>query len=268
MERGEVYYIRYNGSVDHEEAVGRPVVVVGSDDGVANSDLVQALFMSTSPRNRSRIHIPVFVKGRTSYVLCNQINALARSRFDDEPLCKLTDLEMEQINKALLTVLGLRDFEPVEEKPVTPLENVFSEYEAVKYKALYERALSELLEVKYNRDSNPVPVVAVEPVVEEPVEVVKKPKVVEKPAVVKTSKRPPRKEMKGKGTFLLDGKKANVNKHSADEICNITGMSHETCRAIVAYRRRNGNFTDLVDLLNISRFGNGCFNKYIDMLEL
>lgn len=64
------------------------------------------------------------------------------------------------------------------------------------------------------------------------------------------------------------GDKLNVNTATADEIVKFTGISSKTARMIVSYRKKNGSFTKLDDLLNVPRFGIGCMKTYGYMLTV
>ena len=64
------------------------------------------------------------------------------------------------------------------------------------------------------------------------------------------------------------GDRANVNTDDWWVIVANTGMNIQTAQQIVAYRNKHGKYIDLVDLLNVPRFGVGNMNKYGRMLEV
>lgn len=61
--------------------------------------------------------------------------------------------------------------------------------------------------------------------------------------------------------------KVNVNTASVNELAN-TGMGTCTASQIERWRRRNGEFGSLEDLLKVPRFGPRCLEKYGKMLEV
>ena len=67
---------------------------------------------------------------------------------------------------------------------------------------------------------------------------------------------------------VVPDEKVNVNTATVDELISGTGMGEYTAKRIVAYRKRNGPFRCLEDLLNVTRFGNGCMKQFGDMLTV
>jgi competence ComEA-like helix-hairpin-helix protein len=64
------------------------------------------------------------------------------------------------------------------------------------------------------------------------------------------------------------GGKVNVNTATAQEIIDRVQISPETANNIVRYRKKNGPFRDIADLVKVSRFGVRCLKKYGDMLTV
>lgn len=62
--------------------------------------------------------------------------------------------------------------------------------------------------------------------------------------------------------------KVNINKATALEIHERTGLSKTVCYSITGVRKRNGLFKSLDELAKVPRFGTGCMKKYRDMLEV
>ena len=60
----------------------------------------------------------------------------------------------------------------------------------------------------------------------------------------------------------------NVNTCTWQELAERTGMSEQTAKHVCRYRAKNGPFKKVEDLLNVDRFGNGCFLRYGSMLEV
>lgn len=70
MQRGEVYYLRYDGSYGSEMATGRPVLIISSDEGNESSPIVSVAFLTTKPKKLG-IAVPVNTGRNKSWVLCN-----------------------------------------------------------------------------------------------------------------------------------------------------------------------------------------------------
>lgn len=147
MMRGDVYFLRYDNTVGAEMGIGRSVVVVSSNEYLENSSVVQVLYMTTSPRERSQsVKLTSDINGqprlRVSFVVCDQIHTIDKMRLE-KPQYRVTDEEMSQIDSNLSHVLGIK------------CENVVVSddgYELDKYKRLYNRALSELVALNVKSD--------------------------------------------------------------------------------------------------------------------
>lgn len=188
--RGEVYWLKDRDSVGSEECLRRPVAIVSSDRGNATSPAVVGASMTTKSR-WGVINVPVESNGKRSWVMCNQLRCIDRSRLDGY-ICTLTDREMAEVDRGLLVALGLNDV-TVDEDEVSLLEEevatLKSENARLKasldakgdkstiendtYKRLYERAIEELVALKFERDLDKATQekkTVVEPVVEDVVE--------------------------------------------------------------------------------------------------
>lgn len=67
---------------------------------------------------------------------------------------------------------------------------------------------------------------------------------------------------------LAQGEKVNVNTTNAKQITLLTGLNQKTAQAVVRYRKENGPFASLDELLNVPEFGVNCMRKYQDALEV
>lgn len=65
----------------------------------------------------------------------------------------------------------------------------------------------------------------------------------------------------------VDGK-VNINSASAQEICDALGLSKTVCYSIVGYRKREGLYKSIEDLLNVPRFSKNHFEKYKDLVTV
>lgn len=97
------------------------------------------------------------------------------------------------------------------------------------------------------------PVVVAEP--EKPVEVVEQPQP-EEPKPVRKQEPDPGFE------------KLNVNTCTAKEFCEVTGLCRATGYSVVGYRKKNGPYTKLEDLLNVANVGPGTLQRVGHLLEV
>ena len=80
IKRGEVWYLKFNDSVGFEESVGRPAVVVSSEEGLGTTPIIQVVYMTTTPKKGGSV-VELFTPKKRSWALCNQIVSVDRSRF-------------------------------------------------------------------------------------------------------------------------------------------------------------------------------------------
>jgi len=64
------------------------------------------------------------------------------------------------------------------------------------------------------------------------------------------------------------GKKVNINTATAEELQTLSGIGESKALAIIAYRKENGSFSCIEDLLNVSGIGEGIFAKIKDCIEV
>ena len=340
VERGQVYYLRYDDSYGYEQAVGRPVLVVSNQDEIDKRNTVVVLLMTTK-LNSNCHHVKLTFNNKISYVLCDQFRTVDKARLTTH-MGKLDDKDLVRVRGAMLYVLslagvmnkGLLEEERKESVPEnSSVDEIQARVESELYQKLYMKAMTDLVEARYNLDELQLKydrikrrsydcemttavkgMVAAEKVIDvvsdEPIDIdvvdlkekmlapktgelvepvgrdeavpkklgkstgVTKKKV--EPKVVTDVKRGGRPPVSGKycrpkREDLMDywhEGKANVNEDSWETILAITGMACDTAREIVTYRKRYGKYVDLVDLLNLTRFGSRCMDKYGHMLEV
>lgn len=295
MKVGEVWYLRADNSYGYEEAMGRPCLILAGDEkrmGTSDPGVVTISFLTTNPRPMG-INIPVKSTRRDSWVLCNQLQSIDARRLRDR-MCAVTEEEMNAVRNGLKVALGLTD-DSSEEEDVLNLK-----VELDTYKRMYDRVLGLLVDERIEKDiESKTPEIIVEPPKPEPIEVntellkaqmstpnkLMENELNENP--VKTKLKPKKLEpvKTEKGSMIVDSMgryrrskgtasvktmngKANINKDDWETIVAKTGISYNTAKNIVSYRKKNGPYTGLEELLNVPRFGNGCWDKYIDMMEI
>lgn len=264
IQRGQVWYITYNNNFGSEMAVGRPVVVVSSNEGNETSPLVTVAYMTTTPKY-SDVAVEVYSTNKRSWVLCQQIVTLDKKKLDSY-MCTLSEPEMLKIDLGLKKALDLttndngllEQFEDLEKQVSTysdllgetKQKNSELEVELVVYKRLYEKALDKIVEIQFSNDTG-LPTG----------EVVYIPNRNYKHGLRKGSK--PEEFLPYK-----TGDTANVNTMAWYEIVANTGMANQLAMAITGYRSMHGKYKELNDLLKVPRFGVRCMDKYGRMLEV
>lgn len=105
IRRGQVWYLKYNDAIGDEEAVGRPALIVSTNQGIPSATTLVMVYLTTSPRN-SGLAVEVSSTKKRSWVLCNQFVSVDRRRLLDY-LCDLTEPEMLKVDVALRKALEL-----------------------------------------------------------------------------------------------------------------------------------------------------------------
>ena len=60
----------------------------------------------------------------------------------------------------------------------------------------------------------------------------------------------------------------NINTASAQELAAVEGMSEENAKAIVAYRKENGAFSDVSEIMNIKGIGEKTYYNVAPYLDV
>ena len=231
--RGEVYYIRYNDAIGAEQFVGRPGIIVSSNQSCDLGSVVQIVYTTT--QYREYWFNPVLNStNRRSWALCEQITTVDKVRLGDR-MCTLTDEEMAEVDEALRKLLSLEvpvvdDSEKDTRIAELEAESLDWQIEADCYKRMYEKAMEKLSEKRLSDYEFAGTVVAA---AEEP-----------------------------------GPEKLNVNVVYWQELVDKVGMSESLAKNIVNYRTENGRFESVVDLKKVPRFGNVCLERYGNMLTV
>jgi len=111
MRRGDIYYIQRRDTIGHEIAKARPAVIVSNDNLNTCLNVVEVVYLTTSPKQEFNTHVRINSTGRPSIALCENIDCVDKSLVGD--YCgRCTATEMEAIDEALLCSLGLSPTEP------------------------------------------------------------------------------------------------------------------------------------------------------------
>ena len=125
--RGDIFYVdRFGNQIGSEQYSGRPAVVVSNDENNKNSETVEIVYLTTSPKKDLPTHVTIHSANYTSIVLCEQVTTVSIERLGDY-IGRVTKDEMFRIEIAVLTSLGIkipdlkerhRAIDKAEQKPV------------------------------------------------------------------------------------------------------------------------------------------------------
>ncbi|NEQ37169.1 MAG: type II toxin-antitoxin system PemK/MazF family toxin [Okeania sp. SIO3I5] len=113
IQRGEIYFVNLNPVKGREQSGARPVLVL-SIDTINKLPLVVTVVVGTKSENIQR-DFPTNVRVSSdesgllleTVFLCFQIRSLDGSRFSEQPVGKLSDDKMKEIETAVRYCLGL-----------------------------------------------------------------------------------------------------------------------------------------------------------------
>lgn len=136
-QRGDIFYIK---GIENDKVGGRknrPAVVVSNNANNRHSDRIEIVYLTTQPKADLPTHVTIRSTGTVSTALCESVNTVHEDRFE-KYAGKCTDQEMEHIDIALMTSLGI-------EGNATPTRDI-SEYEELvqKQKKEIERLQSDI----------------------------------------------------------------------------------------------------------------------------
>lgn len=117
MKRGEIYYIHKKDTTGAEIMKGRPGVIVSNNSLNTHSEVVEVVFLSTSPKRALPTHVSIYSSGKASTALCEQINTVSKLRVGDK-MGTCTPEEMAAIDEALLTSLDMVKPKPAKLSPL------------------------------------------------------------------------------------------------------------------------------------------------------
>ena len=268
FERGQVYYLRFDGSIGDEMAVGRPVVIVSNNNDIEEMGTVIVAYMTTGLRKSKNV-CGLYFYGKKQYVHCSQLQTVAKERLV-EHMGKMSDKDMARITKHLSGALGIDEAEVVEtevEIEETKVEVEETEVEVSlrmerdMYKALYERALGDLVKSRFDKDTK----LDEDKILELIDELPKNPPIQRRQKVVEVLYNAKREDIVG---YRNPSGVTNVNTDPWYVIAATTGMRLLTAQAIVAHRNKIGKYKSLNDLVGVRGFSEGMLGKYRLMLEV
>lgn len=186
FERGEIYWVKMGMGVGSEMDVTRPGLIVSCNEMNMKSPTVLVAFTTTRSRHGASgnpwDNVSTLATGRESWVLCNQIQAVDKSRFATY-LGTMNSADMQRVDDALEATfdLGYNDTAALTEKDreIEAREAVIAEKDAeiaalkaqiaantveqqsrddsftveiAMWQRLYEKALNQVVDMKYTND--------------------------------------------------------------------------------------------------------------------
>lgn len=123
MKRGEIYYIEKASTTGSEQAAGRPAIIVSNDRCNFHSEVVEIVYLTTSPKTDLPTHVTIRSATRVSIALCEQVTSVSVSRIGAY-ISTCTDAEMDAIDHALAISLDIPEWEPQQREPEVKSDTV------------------------------------------------------------------------------------------------------------------------------------------------
>lgn len=264
--RGEIYWICLDDSVGSEEMTGRPAVVVSGNSRNEKDETIIVAYI-TSAGIASPYNVSIEMNGDKKRILCGQLRTVDKKRLT-KYLGALSESELIRVNGALATSLCLpppQRLNNTVKNPQIDADTLKLQAERDTYKRLYETVLEEFVELRFKRDVGEKLYEVAEPWDSEPP---LEPEKVEEQEEVPEYKEPsePTEPEIPQTEFIPEI--VNVNTASAQEISEKTGLPLKDAYAITGYRKKNGLFVELEELLEVSRISKQKFEKYRELFTL
>lgn len=106
FERGEIYWVKMGSGIGAEMNVTRPGLIVSTDKLNTTSEVAIVVFLTTKPHSGSWCGISTFATGRESWIKCDQIQVVDKTRFANY-MGKLSPSEMKAVEDGLEDIFDL-----------------------------------------------------------------------------------------------------------------------------------------------------------------
>lgn len=106
MKRGEVWWVNFDPSVGGEIKKKRPAVIVSNDSANRYLNRVQVVPLTSNVSKVYPSEALVTIAGQQSKAMADQLTTASKLRLISRAV-KLTDAEMQQVERALKVQLGL-----------------------------------------------------------------------------------------------------------------------------------------------------------------
>lgn len=260
--RGEVYWVSSGDSLGSELQSGRPGVIISTDYANREQETVVIAFLTQSehPRGVPQFHAKVKVLDEERRVICQQVRTVDKSRLL-RFVARISNADMERVSGALATSLSLKPPKSyVVERSAEPTEEIESlRLELEIAKRMYDKVLDQLVELRVAADisEREEEYEYEDEDIEEDVE-----SGIEEEIVSEEVEDVEDIEEEDVAPLPRKSDKVNVNTATKEELMLVAGLAERSAREIVRYRKKNGPFKKKTDLLKVSRFGLGCYQKY------
>ena len=106
MKKGEFWLVDMNGGLGCEQQGLRPCLIVQNDIGNKYSPTTIVCPATRKTKNFNATHVPVEGLDNPSYIMCEQIRVVDKSRVKHF-ICTVDDETMREVNKKLKIALDL-----------------------------------------------------------------------------------------------------------------------------------------------------------------
>ena len=246
--RGEIWYVSSEPLQPGVTAMGRYVAILTSDYGckVGLSLLCVPLTTQLNGQNKS-VNTLIESGERSRVALGSQVTPIPKNMFRRKDGV-LTATELEQVEMGVLIAMGIteRGQKPEDKNTELVLERDL-------YKRLYEKALEQLTELRFERDGQPES----EPEIEECPEPLYLEEAEIRDHPVDLSKPEPKIKKKKHGApGMKTGKQTvNVNKATWFDLKAKLNLGEQTAKEIIARRNKLGRFTCEEEIACLPRMG-------------
>ena len=111
LRRGNICFVNLDPTVGHEQAKKRPCVIISTDlFNNSPAGLIVILPLTTKQRNipwQIKVNPPEGGLKIASYIICDQIRTISKSRVLSKPLGSLTNQTLKEIEKRVKILLEL-----------------------------------------------------------------------------------------------------------------------------------------------------------------
>ena len=263
VKRGEVCWVSIDGSVGTEIQTGRPAVILSSDVNNAKLNTVSVAFLSTGYVISDPSRVNVTLNGKPQKVLCDQHRSVDKQRLTKR-LGMLTEEDMKRVTSAMAAVLCIpipHNTPKVEYSTCDSDEIEKLKVELDIMKGMYSQVLDQLVKMKVDADvaSRLVESVVVEnedmPIDDSEIDDIEvEDSVVEEESVPEEQ-------------AVFTGK-VNINTCTAKEIADALGIHINFAYGITGYRKVNGNYVCVEEVMEIKRLPKNFLERFGDRLTV